>query len=112
MPISVTCDGCGKSLKVKDEWAGKRGKCPTCGKTFAIPAAGAAMMAGAAPALGGRRPIPKAAAKPKKVGGGGVAISWGKIILILFAVGIPISIAVIYFGPVRTWHEWQAIGEK
>ena len=31
MPIAITCAGCGKNLKVKDEWAGKKGKCPTCG---------------------------------------------------------------------------------
>jgi hypothetical protein len=111
MSISVTCDGCGKSLKVKDEWAGKRGKCPTCGKTFPIPAAGAAMIAGAAPALAGRRAVPKATAKPQKKGGG-VAISWGKIILILFVIAIPASIAIFYFGPVRTWHKWEEIGER
>src|SRR5438477_7576680 len=36
MPISITCQ-CGKSLKVKDEWAGKKAKCPTCGNTFVVP---------------------------------------------------------------------------
>src|SRR5207237_3379713 len=55
MPIAITCAGCGKTLKVKDEWAGKKGKCPTCGTTFAIPAAGAAS---AAPAMAGKRLAP------------------------------------------------------
>ena len=39
MPISVTCPECKHTLKVKDELAGKRGKCPKCQATIAIPAA-------------------------------------------------------------------------
>ena len=37
MPITVTCEGCGKTLKVKEELAGKRGKCPACGALLTIP---------------------------------------------------------------------------
>src|SRR5437588_9164085 len=36
MSIRVTCE-CGKELRVKDEYAGKRGKCPSCGKILQIP---------------------------------------------------------------------------
>jgi hypothetical protein len=36
MPISVPCL-CGKTLSVKDELAGKRGKCPACGAMLSIP---------------------------------------------------------------------------
>lgn len=36
MPISVTCD-CGQSFKLKDELAGKKGKCPSCGGVLVIP---------------------------------------------------------------------------
>jgi len=32
MPITVKCEGCGKTLKVKDELAGKRVRCPGCGQ--------------------------------------------------------------------------------
>lgn len=41
MPIQVKCPNaeCGKVMTVKDEFAGKRGKCPGCGKPFPIPAA-------------------------------------------------------------------------
>src|SRR5712672_1743515 len=35
--LLVTCPGCGKKLQVKDELAGKKAKCPTCGSPFAIP---------------------------------------------------------------------------
>lgn len=37
MPIDVEC-GCGKTFRVKDEHAGKRGKCPACGEMLTIPA--------------------------------------------------------------------------
>ena len=36
MAISVTCE-CGKQFKVKDELAGKRGKCAACGQVLSIP---------------------------------------------------------------------------
>ena len=36
MSIAVTC-ACGKKLLVKDELAGKLGKCPACGSTLVIP---------------------------------------------------------------------------
>lgn len=38
MPIAVRCT-CGRSFKVADEFAGKRGKCPGCGSKLVIPAA-------------------------------------------------------------------------
>jgi hypothetical protein len=53
MPISLTCT-CGKQLRLKDEAAGKKGKCPACGAIFQIPAAG-----GSAPAAH-ERPTPPA----------------------------------------------------
>src|SRR3989337_345747 len=34
--IAITCF-CGKTLKVKDELAGKRGKCPSCGEAIVVP---------------------------------------------------------------------------
>ena len=39
MPIKVTCNSCGKSLKAKDSAAGKRVKCPQCGDPISIPEA-------------------------------------------------------------------------
>jgi serine/threonine protein kinase len=35
--IAVACSRCGKSLRVKDELAGKKGKCPECGAVIRIP---------------------------------------------------------------------------
>lgn len=36
-PIEVKCLQCGKSIRVKAEFAGKKGKCPVCGKVINIP---------------------------------------------------------------------------
>src|SRR5688572_14516442 len=49
MPIPVTCT-CGKRVAAKDEFAGKRLKCPSCGGAIAIPASQAAAPQPAAPA--------------------------------------------------------------
>jgi hypothetical protein len=37
LPISVTCPQCSTTLQVKDELAGKRGKCPKCQGAVQIP---------------------------------------------------------------------------
>jgi predicted RNA-binding Zn-ribbon protein involved in translation (DUF1610 family) len=39
VPIKVTCNSCGKSLKAKDSAAGKRVKCPQCSEPISIPEA-------------------------------------------------------------------------
>jgi hypothetical protein len=49
MSISVQCE-CGRKLKARDEFAGTRAECPTCGRTLTIPAAATAGPAGAAQA--------------------------------------------------------------
>lgn len=41
MPISVSCRSCGKKMKAPDSFAGKRVKCPGCGKPLAVPAGAA-----------------------------------------------------------------------
>jgi predicted Zn finger-like uncharacterized protein len=39
MPEPVTCPGCDAKIKVRDEHAGKKVKCPKCGATVPVPAA-------------------------------------------------------------------------
>lgn len=39
MAIALNCPACNRQLRVKDELAGKRGKCPGCGQKLIIPAA-------------------------------------------------------------------------
>ncbi len=37
MPITAKCNSCAAQFKVKDEWAGKRVKCPKCSEALVIP---------------------------------------------------------------------------
>jgi len=43
MTIRFTCNECGSVLKIKDELAGTRGKCPKCKAEFIVPVAASAM---------------------------------------------------------------------
>jgi hypothetical protein len=63
MSIVVSCD-CGKQFKVKDEYAGKKGKCTGCGKGFVVPG-GVKKAAPAVTAASGKPPAMKPA--PVKV---------------------------------------------
>ena len=37
--MKFDCPACGKTLNVKDEMAGKKGKCPNCGAKVTVPSA-------------------------------------------------------------------------
>lgn len=37
MPIALDCRSCGRELKLKDELAGKKVKCPECEKVLTVP---------------------------------------------------------------------------
>ncbi|MFW6168863.1 MAG: hypothetical protein ACODAD_00130 [Planctomycetota bacterium] len=37
MPIELTCTGCGQTLRVGDEHAGKKARCPQCGAVVPVP---------------------------------------------------------------------------
>lgn len=60
MPIAVTCPSCDSNFNVKDIYAGKRAKCPSCGEPMSIPAAPPARAASPV-----ARPV--VAGKPKPV---------------------------------------------
>src|SRR5438876_233579 len=49
MPLVVNCS-CGKQMRVPDEFAGKRVKCPACQTPCAVPAGGAPSRPAPAPA--------------------------------------------------------------
>lgn len=51
MAIDITCNGCQQMLRVADEHAGKKARCPKCGTINSVPGPGDASL-GAAP-LGG-----------------------------------------------------------
>jgi hypothetical protein len=42
MPVEFSCSGCGKLLRVPDEFAGKQARCPQCGAITQAPAHAAA----------------------------------------------------------------------
>jgi len=54
MPIELTCHSCGKRLRVRDEAAGKKARCPGCQTVLDVPAAGGPPSAGGP--LGGEFP--------------------------------------------------------
>lgn len=37
MAITTTCSGCGKTLAVADEFAGRQARCPQCGQVYTVP---------------------------------------------------------------------------
>jgi len=112
MPISVTCDNCGKALKVKDEWAGKRAKCPQCGNTFTVPAhSGVAMAVG--PSVTRFDPNAAASAKAKRLKeAGSVSISWTPIILGALVLMVVVGIVVFIMGPKKVWTQWEELGDR
>lgn len=68
MPIGVFCKTCEKTIRVRDDLAGKRIKCPGCGQVLAVPA-GAGSTRATAPgaaedAIEQARPWTGSAAKP------------------------------------------------
>src|SRR3982751_6576474 len=99
MPIAITCAGCGKNLKVKDEWAGKKGKCPQCGTTFAIPAAGQASKQawGSASAA-----VAEKKAREKK--GAPITISPMLIVGLILLGSLVLGIVLFVTGPRKVWH--------
>ena len=48
MPIEISCNNCSKRLRVPDNAAGKRVKCPGCQTVLSVPAAGGGSSAGSA----------------------------------------------------------------
>jgi predicted Zn finger-like uncharacterized protein len=62
MPITVECPSCATRLKVADQHAGRRVKCPKCGTVMSVPALGGGPRPAAAatprPARPARQPAP------------------------------------------------------
>ena len=62
MPIEIQCTSCSKRLRVPDNAAGKRVKCPQCQSVLSVPAAGAAPTP--APVAGGSKTASSAGKAP------------------------------------------------
>jgi hypothetical protein len=65
MPVTVTCTGCKSTLKVRDDLAGKKIKCPKCATLVLIPAEDEEELAAVevAPDESGEAPAPKRRSK-------------------------------------------------
>lgn len=113
MPISIRCTGCEKNLKVKDEVAGKRIKCPSCGLTIPIPAESPSPPTKATTPMAGKSPpnVKRAAspatrplASPKK------AVRWtlyaGGVVVVL-CLGVGLAFGFGFFGNTS-----QPVGNK
>ena|SRR5450432_3588415 len=87
MPVTVSCTQCGKQLNVKDEYIGKRLKCPQCGATFTA----------------AERPRAKPSAKDKMPT---FHISKGIVILVAVVILLPSVFAIYHYGPGRVSDEW------
>lgn len=89
MPVTVSCTGCGKQLTVKDEFVGKRLKCPQCGATFTASAAQA------------RSPGKQTDATPR------IHLSPGIIALIATVVIIMSTLLMWNLGPGKVRAQWD-----
>src|SRR5438876_9188999 len=114
MPISMTCQ-CGKALRLKDEWVGKKAKCPQCGATFIVTAQGnapVAMAKAAAPAAsaaGAAAWAPRSRPQEKAGVSSRLSLSPMMILWLSLVVLVPLSIFIIKIGPVRAQHRWDAM---
>lgn len=66
MPIRTECSSCGKKLRIRDEYMGRKVKCPACGNTFLAEAVeeSTAITAEAPPSAPAKKAKDKVAAKP------------------------------------------------
>ena len=108
MPISVTC-GCGKALRVKDEWAGRTVTCPGCGGTFVVGATGgkvAGANRGAEVWAGGRKSRGETG---KGSLGEKFSISPMYIALIAFMILVPTVVFLAKIGPLKAQKQWREL---
>jgi hypothetical protein len=98
MPITATCPKCRKKLSVRDELVGKKLRCPGCGNNFEATNTSADR---ARPALA-----------QKEKGSGGIAISWGPVLIIAGVLLVIGGIIAFIAGPRRVRGQWEAIGSK
>lgn len=114
MAITTKCPGCSQTLKVKDEMAGKRIKCPKCQKAFSVAAAGGGA-GGGAPAMVKGRPTGGSAgrvggtvAKGSKPAGPKIAVSPGVVIGVSLVVVIALTVLLYVMFPMALSKQWEA----
>jgi hypothetical protein len=111
MPITATCPSCRKQLNVKDEYIGKRLKCPQCSTTFTADATTAAPAGSRGSSAAA--PPQRAAAATRGAGGGGafprIHLSPGIIALIVAFVAIPTIFFIWSVGPGKVRGDWAKL---
>lgn len=116
MPL-VSCDKCGKKLNAKDEWVGKKLKCPACGSTFLVGGGGGAAAPAARGGGGGgakpnlASPAAEAAARAKKRPqaqrqAGGISINYGQVAIIAVVALLILGFVLFWLGPKQNWNKW------
>lgn len=70
MPIETICQGCGNKLRVGDEHAGKKARCPGCGNIYTVPEPSITSYTPGIPPMpeapAGPPPVPDAPPQPAK----------------------------------------------
>jgi len=92
MAVHVQCSGCGKAYSLQDTMAGRRVKCPACGATMEVPAAGLPGDIPVVEPLAAAGPGANAALQIKLIGifdiiAGGLSILWG-LLMIFGIIGV------------------------
>lgn len=98
MPIPVVCE-CGKRTTVGDPLAGKTIRCPACGSEVYVP-------------KGAPTTAQITNARKTAAAGSAIQMSGGSAILIGLVVTVGIVLLVLFLGPIRVHHEWNALGSK
>jgi len=91
--IQIRCT-CGNSSGVSDALAGKTIRCSRCGELIKV---GAPKPSGPTQAMKRRKETPA------------ISISPGQIRAMSVIGGVILLVAIFYFGPVRTWHQWNQL---
>ena len=58
MPIELPCPGCGQTLRVADEHAGKKARCPSCGTISEVPWPSSEVQPASEPPSASHGPLP------------------------------------------------------
>lgn len=103
MAIEFECPSCHRTLRVKDELAGQRGKCPLCNQSIQVPAAGTSPPAHPVPDPDGRRPVrrtrrPASRKRKKRRSQANVPLIVGAIGGAVALVAVVIVVAVVLTG--------------
>ena len=106
MPITVLCTNCGKQLKVKDEYVGRKLKCPKCDVIFTAEEAETVEAAPKSPAALPTPASRKPAVLPGQEKQPRLHVSKGVIVLVAAAILLPTLFFIWHVGPARVMDAW------